>query len=203
MTILFVHGWAWDERLWQLVDSLWHDDTVNHINLGFSGAPQWHERTTHKTVAVGHSLGFLWLLMQPVVYDGYVSINGFSHFVTSDTKAALRAMRQRLQTSPQQTVANFHRACGASSMPHCRYNWQRLDEGLHWLATWDGRKPLEQLHKSHVPIVSLAGRRDAIVPAQCTIEPVRWCDDGNHLLPVTHPHDCAAAIRDCISHVGS
>ena len=203
MTILFVHGWAWDERLWRSVDSVWHDDTVHHINLGFSGTPQWHEKTAQKTVAVGHSLGFLWLLMQPVVYDGYVSINGFSHFVTSDTKAVLRAMRQRLKVSPQETVEDFHRACGASSMPRCRYNWQRLDEGLHWLATWDGRQNLEQLRRSHVPIVSLAGRRDAIVPESCTIEPARWCDDGNHLLPLTHPHDCRTAIRDCMSHVGS
>lgn len=211
-TLILVHGWGFDPDFWDPLRAALPEFSSMPIDLGFSGGEAWSgEIPAGPLVAVGHSLGFLWLLHErPFPWRALVSINGFPRFTEGDGFApavepvTLRRMIAGLDRSPQKTVADFMARCGGDKTPD-NLDKGRLRQGLERLRDWDRRAALKG-EKAHVS--ALAGRSDPIVPPAMSEAAFKglanvamhW-HDGGHLLPRTAPGWCAERIRECLDRL--
>lgn len=211
--LVFVHGWGFDSSLWDDVIAELPDFDCEVIDFGFSGRPKSPRANgMEPAIAIGHSLGFLWLLHeQPFAWRGLVSIGGMPRF----TKAAdyrfgidqrlLEATIARFDEEPGETLSQFLIYCGGGS-PASYIDPVRLRAGLGWLKEWDARRHLAD---ESSPLLALYADNDAIVPKQLsddvfgdrpnTKRVVR--SDGGHALPLTEPGWCAAAIREFVENL--
>ncbi len=208
-TLLLAHGWAFDRYFWDPLQQELGDYLCATVDLGFYGEPEI-PAVTGPVLAVGHSLGFPWLLRHlPEQCIGLVAINAFPRFTASKDfsegvpRGQVRAMQRDMAKVPARVLADFRAHCGAdpstAGIPH----WEKLKEGLNWLRQWDERECLQGLS---VPLLALAGESDPIIPPAMSgaAFPIReetellWHPDG-HLLPETVPAWCASHIRAFLS----
>ena len=203
MTLVFIHGWAFDGGFWDPLRAELDGLPSAVIDLGFRGEDPRIPKLEGPLVAIGHSLGFMWLLHErPFAWTKLISINGFPRFVEGDGFAsglpvsAVEGMITELERNPSGMVRDFLAFCGGGELPD-DLNTDRLRDGLHWLLRWDGRAVMAE-----ESVQALAGRSDPIVPDTMTADafaghPIHW-HDGGHLLPITDPKWCAERIRECL-----
>ena len=221
--LLFVHGWAMDGSIWHAVRE-WLDawsvpeQAISVREMGYlevagiddgeaclaaAGAPA---PPPAPVLAVGHSLGVMQLLAAPPAgLAGLVSINGFTRFSAAADHPAgvprriLQRMLRRLEEDPAAAVAAFRQGCGIVARAPAPL-LPALRRGLELLRDGDARPLLPRLS---VPVLALAGTRDAVVPpalsAACFADP-RWVE-GGHLLPLTHPELCARALLELAGEI--
>lgn len=199
MRLVFVHGWGFDAALWKGMAAALPEFPQIRVELGFLGQASVWPDFQPNDVLIGHSLGFLWGMQQYRSWRAAVSINGFACFAGGEgacvAPAVLRAMRVRLARDPQKTLANFYHSFGHAAEP-AGVDVARLAEGLSLLETNLVEAPLGSR-------LILASRNDQLVPPSATEHlavvmngaPVRWNEEGGHLLPLTQPQWCAEAIR--------
>jgi pimeloyl-[acyl-carrier protein] methyl ester esterase len=175
------------------------------IDLGFikGGSPSvtaWPS----DAIAVGHSLGLLWLLHQAreegrAPFRALISIQGFDRFCPHIAPSRVAGMRRGLRRDPAQTLEAFWRGCGTEPFaPPGTLNVGRLDQGLGWLMDWDETVTRAKLA---CPVLALAARDDAVVPAAMSeaiwgADKIHWSDTGGHVLPLKHPEWCANHVLD-------
>ena len=200
MHYVLVHGWGFNASLWQpLIAQLGAAETTL-VDLGFieggegCGNQEWPE----DAIAVGHSLGVLWLLKQEQArFRGLVSIQGFDRYCPHVPKSRVVALKRGIDRDPAGTMEAFWRSCGAPEFaPATALNTDRLREGLDWLIQWDAEDARKSLR---CPVLSLATRDDVIVPPAMTetiwgSENVVWQPEGGHALPIRFPEWCAAHV---------
>jgi len=207
--IVFVHGWGFDATVWDPIRSHLPEITTMTIDLGFCGAEEsMPSLPPGDIMAIGHSLGFLWLLKnKPFGWDKLVSINGFSKFLAADDFPSgldariLKAMIEQCQKDAPAVLADFFKTCGLNESV-ATLNQERLTQGLEWLRDWDMRNALSE---NKTPLLALAGASDPITPSSLTEasftglkdSQLAWHDDG-HLLPLSAPVWCADHIRNFI-----
>ena len=204
--ITLIHGWGYDATLWREVVPLLAGLDVEVCDLGFFGHLQLPAPCDAPRVAVGHSLGALWWLAQSgLPWRSLIAINGFPRFTAAPdfpqgvAPRVLDRMRKRFALAPATVLVDFQAACGGSG-PILPLDTAPLAAGLQSLANVDGRAAWTA---RAADIRALAGRRDAIVPAAlseaagCALPAgrLRWIEDGGHLLPLSHPRECADLIR--------
>jgi pimeloyl-[acyl-carrier protein] methyl ester esterase len=178
---------------------------ISYVDLGFiAGGPKAAAQWPSDAIAVGHSLGVLWLLHRArqeghAPFRALVSIEGFDRFCPHIPPSRVAGMRRGLRRDAYQTVEAFWRGCGTELFaPADALNVERLDEGLSRLMDWDESKAKAELA---CPILALAARDDAIVPQAMTeaiwrSDTIRWSDTGGHVLPLKHPEWCASHVLD-------
>jgi pimeloyl-[acyl-carrier protein] methyl ester esterase len=215
MTIaVLLHGWGYDASIWDAVRALlppalrvetldfgYFSTAVPHSGHFIPPAPTFAE----PVIAVGHSLGALWWLTQAdIPWQRLLCINGFSRFTeTTDFTPAvpprvLTRMRAQFALDPTAVLADFHMRCGAPGPDSAPYP-DRLAAGLTWLAERDGRATLAA---RRTEVFALAGTNDPIVPggmsamafAGLPATHFETIDTPGHLLPLTHPAQCARWI---------
>jgi pimeloyl-[acyl-carrier protein] methyl ester esterase len=200
MHFVLVHGWGFHAGLFaDFVASLKGAD-VTLVDLGLvAGGPKGASEWPEDAVAVGHSLGLLWLLERGGSrYKGLVSIQGFDCFCCHIAPSRLAALKRGLEREPGGTLQSFWRSCGASgfALPEA-LNVAKLDEGLDWLMTWDARQARQALT---CPVLALASHDDVIVPPSMSEaiwgESIVWSPDGGHVLPLKHPDWCARHVLE-------
>ncbi len=204
MHFVLVHGWGFHAGVWNEIVRHLPGGSVSLVDLGFiaGGPPSAHD-WPEDAVAVGHSLGLLWLLEQERPFRALVSIQGFDCFCCHIAGSRVAAMREALARDAAATLAAFWRACGTVAFaPAAALDVARLDQGLDWLMHWDARAKRARLT---CPMLALAARDDAIVPAAMTeaiwqeesaAPSVIWSERGGHALPLRHPEWCARHILD-------
>jgi pimeloyl-[acyl-carrier protein] methyl ester esterase len=192
MHFVLVHGWGFHAGMWADVVAHLDDAEVTLVDLGFvSGGPRGEADWPSDAIAVGHSLGLLWLLQQGGGrFRALVSVQGFDCFCCHIAPSRVAALKRGLERDPGATLQAFWRSCGAAgfALPEA-LNVGRLDQGLDWLMHWDARKAKDQLA---CPILALAARDDAIVPPPMSATiwqnaGLIWSPDGGHVLPLRHP----------------
>jgi pimeloyl-[acyl-carrier protein] methyl ester esterase len=176
---------------------------VSLVDLGFiAGGPPSVTTWPNDAIAVGHSLGLLWLLHRAGEgnpFRALVSIQGFDRFCPPIPSSRVAAMRRGLRRDAYQTVEAFWRGCGAEPFaPPQALNAARLDEGLGWLLDWDETEVKSRLA---CPILALAARDDAVVPQAMSeaiwrSDTILWSATGGHVLPLKHPEWCANHVLD-------
>lgn len=209
--LYLVHGWGFDASFWDpLRAELAECCQSVTVDLGFRAPPHLPDPPPEtRLVAVGHSLGVPWLLRHRRNWQGFVSINGFTRFsrtpgfVHGWPARLLERMRAALSEAPEQVHADFIRRCGLCRPPEGKpLHVEALAEGLRWLQDWDERPALPL----SVPLLALAGRLDSVASPELTADcfsgqELRWCEDGGHLLPLSHPSWCADQIRDLLARL--
>src|SRR6476660_4024242 len=205
MHFVFVHGWGFNAAIWRDVLGFMRTSEVSLVDLGFiAGGPLSASAWPRESIAVGHSLGILWLLHRAgeegsAPFRGLVSIQGFDRFCPPIPTSRVAGMRRGLRRDRGQTLEAFWR--GSGTEPFARpsaLNVERLDEGLGWLMDWNARDARAKLA---YPILALAARDDAIVPASMSEviwgeDKIRWSQTGGHVLPLKHPEWCARHVHD-------
>lgn len=203
--LVLVHGWSFGPGMWEEVTRALPGVECLAVDLARS-PPDALAPSGRMVVAVGHSLGVLWLLARASMrFDALVSINGFPRFLEADDyrpavrPAALARLRRRLVADPGAALAEFRASVGAPPMAE-PVDRTALLEQLDALAQWDGRERLATVaDRTWV----LAGAEDAIVPlamsrqAFAAVAPERWTADPRpgHVLPLSDPALCAGIIR--------
>ncbi|MFD0987683.1 alpha/beta fold hydrolase [Methyloligella solikamskensis] len=201
MHFVLVHGWGFHPGIFDALAERLEGD-VTRVDLGFvSGGPDealgpsdtWPE----EAIAIGHSLGVLWLLHErPDSFRALVSLQGFDAFASHIGRAKVAGMRKALKRDPYGLMRMFWKSCGAEPfVAEDALNVDRLGEGLDWLMEWDASAAREAMK---APILPLASRDDPIVPEAMSAaiwrDPVEWADLSGHLLPARHPEWCAERI---------
>lgn len=204
--ILLVHGWGFDARLWDGVCVELGDAPLRRVELGFFGAPADSAESFLReniTLAVGHSLGALWLLHHGFGSSAQLlSVNGFPRFTEDNgfpgvPARNLAALRRRCEHDAASTLQRFWQDCGAApDIASEGADGARLLEGLDWLRDWDERAALAASENC----TALASRDDAVVPAALSASAfarhdLHWAESGGHVLPLTAPALVAGAIR--------
>ena len=202
MRFVLVHGWGFHAGIWADLVGHLEGAEVTLVDLGFvAGGPKGATDWPADAIAVGHSLGLLWLLQQGGGrFRALVSIQGFDCFCCHIAPSRVAALQRGLERDPDGTLQAFWRSCGAAgfALPEA-LNVARLDEGLDWLMHWDARKAKARAclprpcprrprrrHRAGVDERGdLAGRRHRI-----------WSQDGGHVLPLRHPRWCARHVLD-------
>jgi pimeloyl-[acyl-carrier protein] methyl ester esterase len=206
MHFVFVHGWGFNPRIWRDLTGYMRNSEVSFVDLGFiEGGPKAAATWPGDAIAVGHSLGVLWLLHRAgeagsaLPFRGLVSIQGFDRFCPPIPASRVAGMRRGLRRDPGQTLEAFWRGCGTEPFaPPEALNVERLDEGLGWLMEWDETRTRAALA---CPILALAARDDAIVPQAMSeaiwrSDNILWSETGGHVLPLKHPEWCANHVLD-------
>jgi pimeloyl-[acyl-carrier protein] methyl ester esterase len=204
--ITLLHGWGYDATLWREVVPLLDGLDVELCDLGYFGKPALPVPCEAPRIAVGHSLGALWWLTSGLPWQTLIAINAFPRFTAGDdfpgvAPRVLDRMRKRFAETPSAVLADFQMACGGAG-PTLPADTAALAAGLESLGHFDGRA---RWTARAADIRLLAGRRDAILPPALTDasgallsnKHFRCIEDGGHLLPLTHPAECAAFIRNC------
>lgn len=192
-TLLLLHGWGFDARLWDALAQQLADYRIVRWDRGYFGERSEAE-VEPPFAAIGHSLGAM-MLANLLPHDvPLVAINGFDHFVGDGAVAprVLDRMRSRFAEDPAEVLTDFRERCGASPPP------EELDEarlGID-LALLGSRR----VASAPLRTLSLQGSLDPILP-----EPLRETvfpgaeramhPDAGHLLPLTHPAWCAERIE--------
>ena len=205
MHFVFVHGWGFNAGIWRDVAARLTGCEVSFVDLGFvGGGTAAAETLPVDAVAVGHSLGVLWLLR--AVEEGrappmraLVSIQGFDRFCPYIPPARVQSMRRELRRDAAATMQTFWHACGSAPFANPdSLNSERLDEGLGWLTQWDARRAKERLA---CPVLALAAKDDRIVPQPMSEAiwgggEIRWSEGGGHVLPLNRPEWCVRHVLD-------
>lgn len=204
MRLLFVHGWGFDARFWDRLAALLPGCPGDRLDRGYFGPPRDPPAATG-VIAITHSLGAMRMLRDPPVgCRGLVAINGFDRFIAGSDWAGVSArvldrMIARFGKDAAAVVSEFRQRCGCAE-PFTLGNLDRLQHDLLVLRAQDGR---EHAARFPVPILSLQGDMDPILPARLrdacfgSAPSVRRASihGGGHLLPLTHAEFCAEQIR--------
>lgn len=208
MRFVLVHGWGFHAGMWR--DLLRHlsGAEISLVDLGFvAGGPKGASDWPGDAIAVGHSLGVLWLLQRAgeragtsgsAPFRALVSIQGFDRFCPHIPPSRVAGMRRELKRDAGATLQAFWRAAGTEAFaPADELDADRLDTGLDWLLHGDARAAKAELG---CPILALAARDDAIVPAAMSqavwCADILWSETGGHVLPLRHPEWCARHVLD-------
>jgi len=212
---LFVHGWGYDRDFWVPLAACLAarmPGEQHFVDLGFRGRPQTPRLDPAQArIAIGHSLGFPWLLREEIACQALIAINGFSRFTAADhwpgvPPRPLARMRRQFARQPRAVWADFRARCGdVADDGDTDFDLARMAQGLDWLAEWDLRDA-RLPGSSPVPTLALAGEADQIVPPALSrasfARPgcrLHWRAGGDHLLPRSAPHWCAQRIAGHIA----
>ena len=205
MHFVFVHGWGFNPAIWRDVIRNTGNAEVTLVDLGFiAGGPRAATEWPGDAVAVGHSLGLLWLLHRAAKegrapFRALVSIQGFDRFCPPFPLRESPACAVGCAAMPTRPFEAFWRGCGTEPFASPgALNVGRLDEGLGWLMDWD---ETETKAKLACPTLALAARDDAVVPQAMSeaiwrSDTIRWSSTGGHVLPLKHPEWCANHVLD-------
>jgi pimeloyl-[acyl-carrier protein] methyl ester esterase len=205
MHFVFVHGWGFNAAIWCDLTGYMRNSEISYVDLGFiAGGPKATTAWPSDAIAVGHSLGVLWLLHRAAdescaPFRALVSIQGFDRFCPHIPPSRVAGMRRGLRRDAYQTVEAFWRGCATKPFaPAGALNVERLDEGLGWLMDWD---ETETKAKLACPILALAAPDDALVSAAMSeaiwrSDTILWSETGGHVLPLKHPEWCANHVLD-------
>ena len=209
--LLLVHGWGLGPGLWRSVIQALPGWPYLALDLGFFGPAHIQIPSGRPFLAIGHSLGFLWILqhLDHIVGReqclGLLSISGFSRFCRGPDfpngmapRIVLR-MKQRFPNEAEQVLTEFRHRSGWQGNPGRSplHHSDLLVQGLEWLQHWDGRAALQAWHG---PLCALAAKDDLIVPIALTsscfaADTLHWQQEGGHLLPLTRHEACVEMIK--------
>ncbi|MGH1377771.1 MAG: alpha/beta fold hydrolase [Alphaproteobacteria bacterium] len=202
MKLVFVHGWGMDARIWDSIVTEFKGHEIHRADLGFIGGTQT-KGISGKSIYITHSLGTMWSL-QNHCSDmlGLICVNGFTCFQSFSSERTLRTMQRRLGRNPSAQMKSFWQGCGLSEDMQNNLdqdlNIDRLHVGLDWLVDWDMS---EKLHDLPVPVMSLGGRDDLVLPQAQMNDHWSGFDlqinaKAGHVLPLSHPEWCVDRIKD-------
>ncbi len=206
MNVVLVHGWGFHAGIWDAFVACLGEASVTRIDLGFvAGGAANGEDWPEDAIAIGHSLGLLWLLQRGHGrHKALVSIQGFDRYCPHVPVGRVIALKRGVRSDPERTLQAFWQSCGAPDFADpAALRPEKLGEGLDWLMHWDAEAAKTGLK---CPIMTLASRDDAIVPPAMSAavwgdDEIIWSQDGGHVLPLSRPEWCAHHVLEFAHHL--
>lgn len=203
MRHVYVHGWSYDAQFWASLRAHLRQPDDWLIEQGYFGALRHLTLPDERFIAITHSAGLMWLLMQDLRHcQAIIAVNGFARFSASSDGFAgvpprlLDRMRQGLDRDPHHVLKTFRHRVGDETLPPPAPSTEVLDAGLALLRDGDCR-PQAREHSAQITLIT--GAADPIVTGE--MSPQRSCPGmaehylpGGHLLPLTAPSAVAALI---------
>jgi pimeloyl-[acyl-carrier protein] methyl ester esterase len=192
-TLLLLHGWGFDARLWEPLAELLPRYRFVRWDRGYFGEAA-EPLVEAPAAAVGHSLGAMLLADRISPQTPLIAINGFDHFTGEGAtpRRVVDRMSTRFAENPHAVLNDFRQRCGAPPVEKA-ISRERLAADLALLASH---------HTASTPtsILALHGDEDPILPASLreTAFPgaIRVTQaNAGHLLPVSHAAWCAEQIE--------
>lgn len=209
-TLYFQHGWGYDASFWMPLQN--HLPEFQHVcaDAGYLGAEARSNLPQSPFWAIGHSAGACSLLALEAPHClGIISINGFARFTKAEDfpegvpERILHRIIRQLDRQPAPVLHQFRQMCGETApiLPST-LDRDALKAGLTTLAEMDHRPLLPRwegrLHSLHSPDDPLSPARNGLgadIPSSTL--------PGGHLLPHTHPQDCATLLTRIIKNASS
>ncbi|CAI3935756.1 2-succinyl-6-hydroxy-2 [Commensalibacter communis] len=210
--LLFVHGWGFSKNFWEPVSCLLNGFSKEYIDLGFvnnisTSSDDIYELSQRipNTIAIGHSLGLLYLLKQfPHTFHHYIAINSFLRFSKAENYLSgvpsriLQRMSKGIDNDVYSVLSQFYQQCRYVGKVPNQMNASALQTGLEILETEDFRNVLPSI-TDRLTIVS--SKNDPVVSSDMTggsfkSHPILWIEDNTHALPIFQPEICAKIIKD-------
>ncbi|RBM05430.1 alpha/beta fold hydrolase [Novacetimonas cocois] len=201
--LVFMHGWAFGPEIWTPIQRQLTGRACINLDFGYFSNERHVELPDGPFIAIGHSLGALWLLDQaPEQCRGMVLLNGFARFAAAAdfpegvAPRILTRMMRALKSAPHATVEDFRRRAGTDLPLPGTPQPERLAAGLQQLQDLDAR---QAICPPRFPLCCLAGTLDPIAPPGLTQgslaqgTSIDWVE-GGHLLPLTHVPACLHTI---------
>lgn len=205
MILRFLHGWGFDRTLWDAVIALLPEHDCRADDAGYFGQPRPVE---DGALAVAHSFGAMRLLAAPgLSLRAMVAINAFDCFAARPgfpgiAPRVLSRMQARFAADPAAVLTEFRQRCG-TAIPAPTPDPAPLARDLAALAADDrrGACPVTvlSLQSADDPLLS-AAMRDAVFASAPAADRLT-APVGGHLLPLTRPERCAAAIRSMVERL--
>ena len=198
--LIFIHGWGMDARIWDGMSIYFPKNRSYFVDFGFFSSKNAETPPkSDKNIYITHSLGTLWALKKKLCdIDALIVINGFACFKDFADKRTLRAMQKNLCKNPSAQLDAFWKNCGFDNQLDENPDIDKLHEGLEWLIGWDEHENLKVLD---VPILSLSGAQDRILPLEKMQK--HWAgfemktqEDAGHMLPLSRSAWCVDQIKD-------
>lgn len=212
--IVFVHGWGEDSRIWRAIAKFLPGYNHHYKELGFiqNNLPESeHIYNLDNAVFISHSLGTLWTLKHIAIDKicALIAINGFGRFTDFTDNKTLDIMAQTLRRNKVLQMKSFWKNCNLPKNMQQMYepvlNESVLSQGLLWLSSWDQRNKLQKLRDRGIPVLSLGGKKDQILPPEIMQEHWEYIrinlvmhQQAGHALPITHPQWCAERIKETL-----
>lgn len=180
--------------------------TATTVDCGYYGAPSTPFLPSGPYWVIGHSAGVMSFLAQELpACCGGISVNGFATFCAkTDFPSGVPArfitrMMRRLESNPIETIKAFRHMCQDHiSHKPISPDTDRLLSGLEQL--------LHNDHRSYIlhwqgRLHSIVGAKDPLFPAQKPVPSsvTHHTLNGGHILPLSHPIECATLIKDILS----
>lgn len=207
MRVALLHGWGMDRHTWDAVIARLPEFTCEADDRGYFGPAL---AAGAADLVVTHSMGALRALASlPHGARGLVAINGFDRFAQApdypDGVPAISTgrMAERLAQDPQAELTRFRLRTGSTPPPPIT-DAQTLEADLAMLREWDGRGrwqgPLLLLGGADDRVVRTAHQAASFADRSDALR--RTVPGAGHLLPLTAPDLCAAAIRELAERIG-
>ena len=194
--IVFIHGWGFDKTIWQPIVERLEGVKAHYVDLGFTGK-KYIPDFPNTPFIIGHSMGVMWAIENiPQPWTGLISIAGFDCFYEHVPATEIKKMQRNLMRNPQAQMNGFWQACGIKNF--CDVEKMNIDNLHNGLDLLENKKTV----KPDCPTVCLAAKNDIITPPQMIKkiwgDNVKWCDEGDHAIPITKPEWCVQSINDFI-----
>jgi pimeloyl-[acyl-carrier protein] methyl ester esterase len=162
---VFCHGFGFDVDFWKTIRAYFAQEECVYLDLGYFGHENFYIPRNVELIGIGHSWGFLRLILMGISFTKLIGLQGFSSFLGFNQQ--LHARRQReldifirmMNEDPLMALRIFHRRCGV-----CIENGKLLQLDKTRLL-----KDLEQLSSTvglldGLPICIIGANDDPIVP---------------------------------------
>ena len=199
--LVFVHGWGFDASFWDgVLEHLPKDISTTMVDLGYTGQQNIPEILPKNAIAIGHSLGVMWLLKNMKNPQALISFSGFDCFFKHIPLDITSNMRENLDQNLDAQMNGFYKACG-STYGNVTFKKSLLKEGLSFLENCNAEQDLKPLT---CPIHAMASEGDIITPL--SMMKTIWSPynliivkGADHALPLNKPESCATYIKGLIN----
>lgn len=117
--IIFCHGWGTHSDFWQNLLPYFSKFNIICWNMGYFGSyeqilPPIEKLKNSTLIGVGHSLGFIQLLLSKLPFDFLISLQGFNNFLGNDEilfcqrRKELLALQRSFSQNYTQTLYTFY-----------------------------------------------------------------------------------------------
>lgn len=201
--IIFVHGWGFDNNIWNEIsnEEFFDNHNIHQINLGYIGDKNI-EQKFENPIVIAHSLGVMWAIENIKNINKIISFCGFSAFGKFLGQPILTNMKTKLIENIDDEMKQFYQNCG-TNYTNPKFNIDELFNGFELLEKLDTYEKLLNLNSKNIfPFIS---KNDKIVPFRMSMKiwknynPVIFEGQSDHMLPFKNKNWSIEQIKKIIN----
>ncbi|WP_338521937.1 hypothetical protein [Candidatus Legionella polyplacis] len=207
--LVFCHGWAFDRNYFKfLAEKYFFNMNYYLLDIGYFNSSNMYlldllrNKYSKKFIGIGHSLGFLKLLLSSLKFEALIGIQSFINFL-GFTKYLRKKRRNEFDIlwnffirNERNALMFFYKRCGFKNSCNKNINKFILRKDLRFIYDFNLNFDIS------VPILILASKDDNIVPIDLIYDNFGKCcniitiETGSHCLGI---YECSFVYRKIIN----